>query len=308
MMRTATLLPTLPALRAFEAAGRLMSFRRAGEELLVSQSAVSHHIATLERELGVKLFDRGPRGVTFTLAGERYFVMVRDAFKLIAAGTADLRGSASRARVRVSVLPSFAANWLVPRLAGLNERHPDIDFALDPTLRLADLDAGEADLAIRYGDGRWPGVESRLLMSERLTPVASPDLLRAGPVINEPKDLLNHTLLLVSRPYEWEVWANASDLDLGRARTIQLSDYNIVLQAALDGQGIAVGRLLLVGDRLRTGALAQPCPGVVTSPRVGHWLVTPKHRQPSQAAAAVMGWLLKEGSDANAGSSTGAGA
>ena len=302
-MRTSPLLPPLPALRAFETVGRRMSFRRASEELLITQSAVSHHIATLERELGVKLFTRGARSIAFTPAGERYFVAVRDAFAVIASGTAELRAHASRIRVSMSVLPSLAANWLVPRLSRFTERHPEIDLALDPTLRLADIDAGEADLAIRYGDGRWAGVESRLMMSERLTPLASPALLRTGAAVHEPKDVLNHTLLLVSRPYEWEIWASANSLDLNRARTIQLSDYNVALQAALDGQGIALGRLLLVGDRLRTGALVQPFASVVTSLRAAHWLVTPKRRRPSPATALVMDWLLEEGSDAEAATS-----
>jgi len=302
-MRTSPLLPPLPALRAFETVGRRMSFRRASEELLITQSAVSHHIATLERELGVKLFTRGARSIAFTPAGERYFVAVRDAFAVIASGTAEVRTHASRIRVSMSVLPSLAANWLVPRLSRFTERHPEIDLALDPTLRLADIDAGEADLAIRYGDGRWAGVESRLMMSERLTPLASPALLRTGAAVHEPKDLLNHTLLLVSRPYEWEIWASANSLDLNRARTIQLSDYNVALQAALDGQGIVLGRLLLVGDRLRTGALVQPFASVVTSSRAGHWLVTPKRRRPSPATSLVMDWLLEVGSDAEAASS-----
>jgi LysR family glycine cleavage system transcriptional activator len=299
-MRTSPLLPPLSALRAFETVGRLMSFRRASEELLITQSAVSHHIAALERDLGVRLFTRGARSIAFTPAGERYFMTVRDAFAVIASGTSELRAQTSKVRVSVSVLPSLAANWLVPRLSRFIERHPGIDLVLDPTLRLADIEASEVDLAIRYGDGRWLGTESRLLMSERLTPVASPALLRGGPPVREPKDVLNHTLLLVSRPYEWEIWASANGLDLSRARTIQLSDYNIALQAALDGQGIALGRLLLVGDRLRKGALVQPFTSVVTSSRAAHWLVTPKRRQPLAAARVVMDWLLKEGADAEA--------
>jgi LysR family glycine cleavage system transcriptional activator len=293
-VRSSSTLPPLQALRAFEATARLLSFRRAGEELLITQSAVSHHIAELEKNLGTKLFLRKARGVELTPEGERYFETVRRAFGLIASGTADLRGRTTMARVRVSLLPSFAANWLVPRLGRFAEAHPGIALILDPTLRLADLAAGETDVAIRYGDGLWDGVESRLLMQERLAPVVGPDLLRRGPPLIEPKDVLRHTLLFPLRPYDWDVWAEESGVDLSSARSIQLSDYNIVLQATADGQGIAMGRLLLIGDRLRAGTLIQPPFGVVTSLRVGHWLVIPKRTRLTAAVTAFVDWLEAE--------------
>jgi LysR family transcriptional regulator, glycine cleavage system transcriptional activator len=284
----------LQALRAFESVARLLSFRRAGEELLISQSAVSHHIGELEKNLGRKLFIRKPRGIELTLEGERYFETVHRAFGLIASGTIDLRGQTTKARVRVSLLPSFAANWLVPRLSRFAESHPDIDLVLDPTLRLANLAAGEADVAIRYGDGLWDDGKSHLLMTERLTPIVSPALLQRGAVLSEPKDILNHTLLMALRPYEWDVWAEANGLDLTGARKIQLSDYNIILQAVLDGQGVAIGRMLLIGDRLRNGTLALPLLSIVTSPRVGHWLVKPKRARLTPATAAFSDWLAEE--------------
>jgi LysR family transcriptional regulator, glycine cleavage system transcriptional activator len=271
-----------------------LSFRRAGEELLIAQSAVSHHIRELERNLGVKLFIRKARGVELTPEGRQYYDFVRPAFDLIASGTRDLRGRATKSRVRVSLLPSFAANWLVPRLRHFNETHPDIELVLDPTLRLADFATEEADLAIRYGDGTWDGVASQLLITESLTPFASPKLLREGPRLSEPRDVLNHPLLLALKPYEWEIWAEDNGVNLRTARTIQLSDYNIVLQAALEGHGIALGRLLLAGDRLRTGALVQPFDKVITSPRAGYWLVTPRHSRPRAATAAFMTWITGE--------------
>jgi len=293
-VRSYSTLPPLQSLRAFASVARLLSFRRAGEELLITQSAISHHIRELEQNLGVKLFIRKARVVELTPEGRRYFDFVREAFDLIASGTNDLRARATKSRVRVSLLPSFAANWLVPRLRRFNETHPDIELVLDPTLRLADFGTGEADLAIRYGDGQWDGVSSQLLMTEALTPVASPKLLREGPRLSEPRDVLNHPLLLALKPYEWEIWAEESGVDLRTARTIQLSDYNIVLQAALDGQGIAVGRLLLAADRLRSGALTQPFDKIVTSPRAAYWLVTSRHSRPSGATAAFKTWIADE--------------
>jgi LysR family glycine cleavage system transcriptional activator len=293
-MRSSSALPPLQSLRAFATVARLLSFRRAGEELLITQSAVSHHIRALEQDLGVALFVRKARGVELTQEGGQYFAFVRQAFDLIASGTNDLRRRATKSRVRVSLLPSFAANWLVPRLRRFSAAHPDIELVLDPTLRLTNLAAGEADLAIRYGAGRWHDVESRLLMTETLTPVASPALLREGPRLSKPRDVLGHTLLLALKPFEWEIWAEANGVDLRAARMIQLADYNIVLQAALDGQGIAIGRLSLAADRLRSGALIQPFDKVVTSRRAGYWLVTPRHSRPTDASAAFMAWIAGE--------------
>src|SRR5689334_6587002 len=146
-VRSSSALPPLLSLRAFAAVARLLSFRRAGEELLITQSAVSHHIRELEQNLGVKLFIRKARGVDLTPEGLEYFEFVRQAFDLIADGTSHLRRRAMKSRVRVSLLPSFAANWLVPRLRRFNESHPDIELVLDPTLRLTDFADGETDLA-----------------------------------------------------------------------------------------------------------------------------------------------------------------
>ncbi|MBV9077963.1 MAG: transcriptional regulator GcvA [Methylobacteriaceae bacterium] len=292
-MRASPTLPPLHALRAFEAVGRLMSFRRAGEELLITQSAVSHHIRQLEDTLGMRLFERRARSIALTPAGERYLDVVARAFAVLADGTAELTALRTRRTLRLSLLPSFAANWLVPRLGRFREAHPEVDVELDPTLRLVDLAAGEADLAIRYGDGRWPGVRAELLMAERLTPVLSPDLARAH-LVQDPADVLALPLLLTKRPYDWDIWAAEVGLDLSAARSIQLTDYNIVLQAAIDGEGVALGRTALIEDRLRAGLLVAPCPRVVTSPLAGHWLLSPERRRPSPAVQAFALWIRQE--------------
>jgi LysR family glycine cleavage system transcriptional activator len=298
-MRSSTTLPPLQALRAFESVARLMSFRRAGEELLITQSAVSHHIRQLEEFLGLPLFVRKPRSIALTSEGEAYLARTTDAFRLIAAATAELHGRSRRNVVRISLLPSFAANWLVSRLHRFQSLHPDIDLELDPTLRTADVAGGEVDIAIRYGDGNWPGVNARLLMAEQLSPVVSPALLQSDKPIKTPQDLLRHTLLFAKKPVDWQVWADAVGLDLSRARTIQLTDYNITLQAALDGQGIAIGRMLLIRDHVRTRRLVQPFPQTITSTRTAHWLVTPKEGRIAPATQAFMHWLITETADAS---------
>ncbi|MFY7962951.1 MAG: LysR family transcriptional regulator, partial [Elsteraceae bacterium] len=155
-MRRSPDLPPLQALRAFEAAGRLLSFRRAAEELLVTQSAVSHQIALLEGALGVRLFVRKARGVSLTEAAARYLAAVQASFGGLEQATAILRGSRERSALRVSLTPSFAANFLAPRLGRFAQAHPDVDLLLDPTLQMADIAASAADLAIRYGGGDYP--------------------------------------------------------------------------------------------------------------------------------------------------------
>lgn len=292
-MRTSPTLPPLAALRAFEAVGRLSSFRRAGEELSITQSAVSHHIRQLEEALGVRLFVRKARSIVLTPEGQKYLDATIRAFGIIADATSELRGQVDQAHVRISLLPSFAANWLVARLSGFHTTHPKIHLELDPTLRLIDITANEADVAIRYGDGNWEGVDAQLLMTERLTPVVSPRFLREHPALAEPQDVRRHKLLLSRNPVDWNVWANSVGLDISQSRTLQLTDYNVTIQAAIDGQGIAIGRMLLIRDHLSSGRLVQPFDRVVTSSSVGHWLLVPRHRI-SQPALVFVDWLKEQ--------------
>ena len=286
-------LPPLAALRAFEAAGRHLSFSKAGDELLVSQSAVSHHIRTLEASLGVPLFQRAVRAVSLTPEGARYLATVRQAFDLLVEGT-DAVAAGTKATVRVSLLASFATHWLVPRLGRFRARHPGIDLALDPAVGLVDIETSGADLAIRYGQGQWPGVDARKLMDERIAPVVSPALLARGPAIAAPADLLAHEILFsYSRSlFEWDGWGRAARLDLSTARRSLLHDYNIVLQAALDGQGVAIGRRRLIRDKLAAGLLVQPL-ALTVQAGIGWWLVLPR-RKPARAAAAFVDWLVEE--------------
>lgn len=288
-------LPPLPALRAFEAAGRHLSFRRAAAELLVTPSAVSHQVQKLEQHLGTTLFLRRTRAIALTPAGERYLDGVCRAFDLLEDETRTLQ-SPGRTVLRVSLLASFATHWLVPRLPRFAAAHPEIELSLDPSNALADLKRGMADLAIRYGTGGWPDVEAELLIADRIAPVISPALLRQGPPITRPADLLQHTLLLsyAPQPIEWPAWSAAHEFDLTRARTLMLHDYNIVLEAALAGQGVAMGRHTLIAERLRSGALVEPLGGPpFTPPGLGHWLVTRPGSLPPPVAA-FAAWIRAE--------------
>lgn len=292
-MRSSPALPPLHALRAFEAVGRLLSFRRAGEELLITQSAVSHHVRTLEEALGTMLFERRGRSIALTAAGARYLDCISQAFTLVADGTREVRSHATRQLLTVSLLPSFAANWLVPRLAGFRAAYPQIELVLAPTLNQANLAAGEADVAIRYGVGEWPGLRCELLATERLVPVLSPELAAWQP-LGKPDDILGHTLLISHRPTEWEAWSRHAAVDLASARRLQLTDYNIVLQAALSGQGVAMGRSLLIAEHISRGTLVAPLPGFATAPGLGYWALLPGRAETRPAAKAFVDWLRLE--------------
>ncbi|WP_246795157.1 transcriptional regulator GcvA [Burkholderia perseverans] len=288
-------LPPLLSLRAFEAAARRLSFSLAAQELFVTQGAVSHQIHKLETDLGVALFDRRARGVELTPEGHAYYARVHDAFTLLRLGTEELRGRApGRTTLSVGVLASFATHWLAPRLAAFSAAHPQIDLQLRSSIALADLGAGEIDLAIRYGRGGWPDVEARKLMPERLAPVCAPALLASGPLPHTPRELLRFPLLssYSQTTFEWDAWAAHAGLDLGNTKRVQLHDYNIVVEAAIAGQGVAIGRHRLIARQLARGALVRPLPGLVQDhPEIGWWLVTPR-RRPGEAAAAFIDWLV----------------
>ncbi|MEY9324816.1 transcriptional regulator GcvA [Sinorhizobium fredii] len=293
-MRASTTMPPLQALRAFEAVGRLLSFRRAGEELLITQSAVSHHIKQLEDMLGVRLFVRKAKSIALTPEGAGYLERTVEAFHIIADATSEIRRETERQWVRVSVLPSFGANWLVSRLANFMLQYPEIEVELEPTLRLADFASDDVDLAIRFGTGRWEGVRSEWLMNEELSPVVSPALFGDGSRFAEPADLLFHTLLESWKLVDWTLWLGEVNVDIRRARVLQLTDYNIVLQAALNGQGVAIGRMHMVRDHLAAGRLLQPFPQIVRSEKIAYWLVMPQNRRLSAGAEAFASWLKEE--------------
>lgn len=295
-MRSSPTLPPLPSLRAFAAAARHLSFRRAGEELLISQSAVSHHIAKLETMLGKPLFVRKARGVELTDVGAAYYQRIARAFREIEEATRCALDHEQKRRIVVSVLPSFAAIWLVPRLPRWrrDEAGKDIEVELDPTVRAVDVSAGDADIAIRYGWGTWPGQAARLLRRETLTLVASPAYLADAPPITTAADVLDQTLLTNLNLYDWEVWARSEGESLAGANFLQLTDYNIVLQAALDGQGLAVGRMVMLADRLRSGALKQVFPKTFEAPGLGHWLVHSAEDDVTPDAEAFVSWLEQE--------------
>ncbi|QPC86636.1 LysR family transcriptional regulator [Mesorhizobium sp. NBSH29] len=268
--------PVLPleTLRAFEASARSGSFSAAAERLNITHGAVSRQIAKLEGWVGLKLFDRGGRGVTLTSEGQRLFLRTAEAFALIA-DTSD-RWSEPRgpAVVRVSSIPSISGLWLMPRLTLLEQGDPSLRIVLNVDHRRTDLGDEGVDLAIRCGRGAVPGRISQKLFEEMCFPIASPDLA-AKIGHGEPERLLAHPLIHDSDASGWRAWFAARGIDYRpRSQDRRFEDYNLVLDAAVHGLGVALARPPLVEEFLLAGRLASVDSGTVLNP-VSYWLDRP---------------------------------
>src|SRR5262245_19786621 len=203
-------LPSLNALKAFEAAARHESFTKAANELAVTQGAVSHQVKALEAELGLRLFNRERQRLIITDAGRNYLEVVRDAFDRLAVGTYRLLQLQKSGVLTVTTSPNFAAKWLVHRLGRFTEAHPDIDLAISASPQHVDFAREDIDLAIRHGEGEWPGLSVTRLCVEELFPTCSPKFLRGRAALRSPADLGRHTLLHVTDRREWGKWLEAA--------------------------------------------------------------------------------------------------
>ena len=198
-------LPSLNALKAFEAAARHESFTEAAGELFVTHAAISRHVRDLEDWLGTELFIRTGRGVDLTEAGRRFGQRLTPLFDQLAEATREAAAVGDVRQLNVSVEPAFASRWLVARLGRFQELHPDIELAIDPTNRLADFRSGEADLGIRYGEGGWEDVEAIKLSEVVIFPVCAPKLVDSAPDL-KPGDLAHFNLLHEQRKQWWADW------------------------------------------------------------------------------------------------------
>ncbi len=252
-------IPPMPALRAFEAAARLRSVARAAESLSLTHSAISHQIKALEDDLGVRLVERAGRGIRVTEEGERFAGHIRSALEALESAVRDIGERHNPPQLRVSVAPSFAARWLLPRLGRFLHAHPDIDIDVRATIAVADFQRDDDDVAIRFGGGTWPGVMAELLLDEFYTPVCSPRL-KGGRLPSAPAALARYTLLR-STNESWKPWFEAAGLDWPEpTRGPLYNDASHMLQAAADGQGIALARISLLGSDIRNGVLVRLFP------------------------------------------------
>lgn len=286
--------PSLRNLQVFEAAARFQNFRQAAEALYLTPGAVSRQVRALEAELGVALFERVGRQVLLTEGGHRLYEAVAQGMQIMFDAAAALHRDAAggRAHVVVTVLPSFASRWLVPRLQGFYDRHPNISVELVATIAPIDLSESSIDLGIRYGRGPWPGVTARRLAREYLFPVAAAAGIKGHRRLPQSAaDILRYPRL---NPYEhWGAWQRRAGILTAPAQAgPSYDDTGLMLQAAEAGQGVAIGRSWLVQDAINEGRLLRlPGPRMV-APRA-YFLVQPQGRAMSPAAQAFATWITE---------------
>ncbi len=294
-------LPSLDLLRGFEAAARLGSFTRAAEALFVTQSAVSRQVQTLEAQLGVKLFERHHRQVRLTEAGQTLHRAAADALRLVAEAADRIRVEGAARSLTVTCSYGFASLWLVPRLMDFRDRHPDIEIRIAASGRLVDLERERVEVAVRYSGTppAQPGVVR--LFGEEVFPVCSPELLaRPGRPLGAPADLVHHVLLRPEHEHEqewptgsWTVWLEAHGLSsLRPAGTLRFAQYDQLIQAAVDAQGVALGIGPLVARQLRQGRLVAPFEGR-TSSRRAYYLLVSRFAAERPEVVAFRDWLLQ---------------
>lgn len=283
---TARKLPSLNALRAFEASARHCSFTLAAQELHVTQGAVSHQIKALEEELGLALFERQPNQLQLTRAGQQYLDAVRDAFDRIERATGELHLPAGQQRLCISTSPNFAAKWLGPRLGEFAARHPDLELRLEQSEERANFIRDGIDLAVRYGVGPWPGLECLRLGDEFLLPVCAPSL--AAPTT--PEELAALPLLHVDGRDAWSGWFAAQGRPAQPAGGIVFSHEGAAIDAAIAGQGVALARASLVSRALLQGLLVAPLP-LSAALAEAYWLVWPPARAGDPKLGMFADWL-----------------
>jgi LysR family transcriptional regulator, glycine cleavage system transcriptional activator len=289
-------LPSLNALKAFEAAARHESFTRAAEELCVTQGAVSHQVKALEAELAIKLFNRERQRLIITEAGRDYLAVVRDALDRIAVGTERLLQRQSAGVLTVSTSPDFAAKWLVHRLGHFAEAHGSIDLRVSATMHHVDFAREDVDMAVRHGDGNWPGLDAVQLSSEQLFAICSPKLL-AGRRSGKPADILRFPLIHLDGRADWTKWlrvAGISDENVRHGPVLNRA--SMVIDAAINGQGIALARTTLAAWDLINGRLVRPFAEALRLSKT-YWIVCPKATSSMPKIVTFRDWLLAEASE-----------
>jgi len=282
-------LPSVNGLRAFSAAGRHLSFRAAADDLGVTQGAVAQHVRGLEEHLGLRLFLREPRGLAFTAQGRAYHAAVSRAFSQLSDATNELRSAPSR--VTISVTPTFASKWLIPRLAEFTDVHPDIDLRITATERVSSFHADGVDIAVRQGRPPFgASLRADLLFPQKIIAVCSPSLVAQQDLPLVAGVLARMTLLHDTH----DLWPKFIEMAYGREteqpRGLRFNQTTLSLDAALAGQGIALASRFLVQRDLEAGRLVQPVESTLEG-GLDFYLLTPWQRL-SDAASHVRCWLL----------------
>jgi DNA-binding transcriptional LysR family regulator len=301
-MRNSHALPPLDLLVGFEAAARHLSFTKAGEELFLTQSAVSRQIKELEDRLGVPLFERRHRALSLTDAGQQFYASAAQVIATMRSATERLRSQAGRQRpLSVTTTNSFAALWLIPRLAGFTRDHPGVDVRIMAETRVQDLERDGLDLAIRHGPAALAGPNAVRLFGERVFPVCSPKLTKRIP-LEKPADLARHVLLQYDDPdarhpwLHWKTWLEVERIaDLKPAGTLSFSGYEQIIPAAVAGHGVALGRTPLVKDLIASGELVAPFKSTA-DPARAYFAILSREAAGRPEVADFVEWLKKEAS------------
>jgi len=299
-MRNRNVMPALDLLVGFEAAARHLSFTKAGEELHLTQSAVSRQIKDLEDQLGVALFQRRHRALALTEPGQQFYAAAAQVLSTMRTATERLRDASGRRRpVSVTTTASLAALWLIPRLAGFTREHPGVDVRLTADTRVLDLERDGLDIAIRHGPAALAGSNATRLFGEKVFPVCSPKLLQKTP-LEKPADLKNHVLLQYDDPdvrhpwLHWKTWFEVERIaDLKPAGTLTFSGYEQIIPSAVAGHGVALGRTPLVKDLLAAGELVAPFKSQA-DPARAYFAIVSKSAASRPEVADFVEWLKTE--------------
>ncbi len=282
----------LNALRAFEASARHLSFTRAAIELCVTQAAVSHQVKGLEARLGATLFRRLPRGLALTDEGLALLPSVRDSFDRLGDTLARFEGGRVLEVLSVGVVGTFAVGWLLPRLPAFREAHPFIDLRLFTNNNRTDLAGEGLDCAVRFGDGAWHGTEAAPLFEAPMSPLCSPAIAER---LTEPSALLAETLLRSYRAADWPDWFAAAGLSPPPIRGPVFDSSWVMVEAAMQGIGVALAPPMMFARDLQQGRLVRPFPTQVSAGR--YWLTWLKSKAPSPALRAFQAWLSNTSSE-----------
>jgi LysR family transcriptional regulator, glycine cleavage system transcriptional activator len=308
------LFPGLRSLRAFDASAHHLSFTRAAEDMGVTPAAISHQIKELEAVLGVPLFIRTSRSMRLTREGEILQTATHDSLETLSRALFRIRRLENRKQLKVSASPSVAAKWLVPRLDRFLSTQPGADVRIDVSHAVVDFDREDIDVAIRFGEGKYPGLKADLLFQDTVFPVCSPRIITKGKPLATPRDLLRHPLIhldweAIGQPWpNWKMWMTAAGIkDFDDKRGLHFGQTSLTVQAAIDGQGVALGDSNLVADDLAAGRLVKPFDLSLRAPKqLAYYLITRPNTDDAPMVNAFRDWCIVEarqterrGSDTN---------
>lgn len=297
------LMPGTRALKTFESAARHLNFTRAADEVGLTPAAVSYQIKEIEEQLGVALFVRTSRTIRLTPSGRILFDATVEALDVLQRAVSRARRTErGEGQLKVSMSPTFASRWVMPRIERFNTLHPEITLRFDISYELRDFDHDDVDVGVRFGAGKYPGLRADRLFDDVSIPVCSPALLKGGKPLNTPRDLLQHTLIHIEWSYQgitwpnWRMWMAAAGVeDFDDRNCVTFDDSSHIIQAALEGHGVALADFSMVARELSEGRLVRPFElGISVPPEFAYFLAYPEDNANDPRIVAFRDWILAE--------------